>query len=65
MARRNDALFAECASPEAIRAHLAKARAAARKAQRHVDWLEDLLERRTAERDAGTWPHSTTGEVPR
>lgn len=54
--RRNDALFAEHASPEAIQVELRKARAAALFVGQRVQWLEDLLKRRTAERDAGIWP---------
>jgi hypothetical protein len=53
---RHDALFAEHGSPEAIQARLVTARAAVRKAQRRVVWLEELLARRTAEKAAGMWP---------
>lgn len=56
MTAAEDARFAKHASPEAIQAALPKARAAARKAQRRVTWLEDLLVRRTAEKAAGEWP---------
>lgn len=56
MITRDDARFAEHASPEAIQAQLPKARAAARQAQRRVTWLEELLDRRTTELAAGTWP---------
>lgn len=53
-----EAAFAAHASPESIQKELPKARAATRKAQRRVAWLEELLARRTAERDAGTWPNT-------
>ncbi|NUH35294.1 hypothetical protein HUF15_00670 [Streptomyces samsunensis] len=56
MARRNDDLFDTHASPGAVQIELRKARAEARRAARRVAWLEELLERRTAEREAGTWP---------
>lgn len=48
--------FAACAAPEAIAVQLRRARLAQGAAQREVEWLGGLLERRTAERDAGVWP---------
>lgn len=48
--------YAAHAAPESIAAYLARARRAQRVAEREVEWLSALLERRTAERDAGTWP---------
>ncbi|MFD8866048.1 hypothetical protein ACFV1F_17015 [Streptomyces sp. NPDC059590] len=56
MARRNDDLYAEHASPESIQIQLKKTRAEGRRIQRRITWLEALLERRTAEREAGVWP---------
>ncbi|MEU5608416.1 hypothetical protein AB0H03_06610 [Streptomyces sparsogenes] len=56
MARRNDELFDAHASPESIQIQLTKTRAEGRRIQRRITWLEDLLKRRTAEREAGTWP---------
>ncbi|GAA4225975.1 hypothetical protein GCM10022254_09340 [Actinomadura meridiana] len=56
---RND-LFAESASPEAIAIHLDDERRAAKASAaafaRRIAWLEQLRERRTAEKAAGTWP---------
>lgn len=67
VADRNAKLFDANAHPDAIRLQIPKARAAARKAQRRVAWLEELLERRTAEITAGTWPPTAepAGEVSR
>lgn len=50
--------ISESASPEAIHAWLIKARRNLYAAQAEVEWLEALLERRMAERAAGTWPVS-------
>lgn len=50
--------FATNASPEAITAHLAGAEADRRGLDRYITKLETLLERRTAEQAAGTWPTS-------
>ena len=49
-------LFAAHASPEAIDVHLRTARADLRRLERHIEWMEELHARRTAERKAGTWP---------
>ena len=54
--------FAENASPEAITEYLKTARADQRRADRYTAKLEALLQRRTAEQAAGTWP--TTKEQP-
>jgi hypothetical protein len=51
--------FARHAAPEAIAHQLKLAEAASRKAERDRRWLADLLRRRTAEQDAGTWPANT------
>lgn len=48
--------YAASAAPESIAVYLRRARIAAQAAQREVKWLSDLLERRTAEKDAGEWP---------
>lgn len=50
------ALFAEHASPDSIRAEMAKARATRDRWQRHVDSLARLLDTRLAQIEAGTWP---------
>lgn len=56
IAPRHRALFAECASPDAIAPELKKAQAALRAAERTVTWLADLLAERNAQIAAGTWP---------
>lgn len=56
------ATFADHASPEAISAHLAGAIAERSSTDRYIAKLGALLERRTAEKAAGTWP--TTEEQP-
>jgi hypothetical protein len=48
--------FAENASPEAIEIHLRWAQTERRSIDRYITKLETLLERRTAEKAAGTWP---------
>lgn len=53
--RRND-VFEQTASPEAIVAMLEKERTTVARMQHRIAWLENLLERRTAEKAAGTWP---------
>ncbi len=50
------------ASPEAIAAHLAKARAALRRAEREVEWLEALQTKRAAQVEAGLWPSAAKQE---
>lgn len=52
---RND-VFERTASPEAIVAMLEKERTTVARMQRRIAWLENLLERRTAEKAAGIWP---------
>ena len=54
---RYKASFAEHASPEAIDEYLRTARADRAKLDRHIAWLEALLERRAGEKAAGEWPH--------
>lgn len=49
-------LFAECASPEAIEAHLKTARATRDRWARHVEQLGQLLATRRAQVDTGSWP---------
>lgn len=53
---RHKAQFAANASPEAIAEHIATARRDLERISRHLAWLEELHARRTAEREAGTWP---------
>jgi hypothetical protein len=48
--------FAESASPEAITVYLALTAAERDSLDRYIAKLETLLERRTAEKTAGTWP---------
>jgi hypothetical protein len=48
--------FADHASPEAITAELAAARAEKERADDRVSWLETLLDRRVREVTDGTWP---------
>lgn len=48
--------FARHAAPEAIVAHLERARAARSAAENEVDWLETLLARRQQQVREGTWP---------
>lgn len=48
--------FAENAAPEAIAVYLASAHAERRTLDRYIGKLENLLELRTAEKAAGTWP---------
>jgi len=55
IAPRDRARFAEHAAPENVAVHLVKARAELRAQERYVQWLEELLARRTAEKAAGTW----------
>lgn len=50
------ASFAENAAPEAITAYLAAANTERRSLDRYIAKLEALLERRTDEKAAGTWP---------
>jgi hypothetical protein len=56
VAAKDRARVEEHASPEALAAMLAEARAEQRALGRYVEWVEALLERRTAEKAAGTWP---------
>lgn len=58
---RYKANFAEHASPEAVEVYLSTARADRAKLDRHIAWLEALLERRTAEKAAGEWPAQAEG----
>lgn len=53
---RRKALFAASASPEAIAEHITTAEADLRRLTRHLEWLQELHARRTAEQAAGTWP---------
>ncbi|MGI5162737.1 hypothetical protein ACQEU3_47025 [Spirillospora sp. CA-253888] len=52
--------FEQHASPDAITAHLTRERAARDRINRRITWLEQLLDRRTHERNDGHWP--ATGE---
>jgi hypothetical protein len=54
-----DELFEANASPEAIAAKLHGEQQAAMRVARRIEWLEHLLTRRTAEKDAGQWPPAT------
>ncbi|MFJ9771191.1 hypothetical protein ACIRVF_08100 [Kitasatospora sp. NPDC101157] len=49
-------LYEASAAPESISESLGKARAQRRRLDRDIARLEELLDRRTRERDAGTWP---------
>jgi hypothetical protein len=63
MTRRDfykDPTFEASAAPEAIEYRLKAERRYLAEQQRRVAWLEELLERRTAERDAGVWPGTPT-----
>mgnify|MGYP001592822439 CR=1 FL=1 len=51
-----DDRYAKSASPQSIRAYLAKAQARQRAANCGVAWLTELLDQREAEVAAGTWP---------
>ncbi len=51
------------ASPEAIAAHLRKANAELRRAEREVAWLTALQDERRAQVEAGTWPAIARQEV--
>lgn len=57
------ALFRDNAAPEAINARLEKARGRLKQWERHVRALESLLETRTVEKAAGTWPTKEAGGV--
>lgn len=50
------ACFADNAAPEAIAVYLAAANTERRSLDRYIAKLETLLETRTAELAAGTWP---------
>jgi hypothetical protein len=54
---------ARSAAPEAIVAHLERARAARSAAENEVDWLETLLARRLRQVSEGTWPPSRSEEA--
>lgn len=54
--------FAEHASPEAIESRLMKTQGQRRRLDSQISWLEELLVRRTAERNAGTWPAQASEE---
>lgn len=56
VAAKDRARVEEHASPEALAAYLSDARTEQRALGRYIEWLEALLERRTAEKAAGTWP---------
>lgn len=60
-----DVQFEASASPEVVAVHLdAERRAAAASAAafaRRIAWLAELLDRRTAEKTAGTWPATPAG----
>lgn len=56
MTSRKDAVFAEHASPEAIRYQLGQAQAARARWDRRITWLTGLLDERNAQIQAGTWP---------
>lgn len=55
--------FAENAAPEAISVYLAAAQKERSSLDRYIAKLETLLDRRTAEKAAGTWP-ATAEESP-
>lgn len=59
------ASFAENAAPEAIAVYLTAANTERRSLDRYIAKLEVLLERRTAEKAAGTWPTVTKAEEQR
>lgn len=48
------------ASPESIAVYLHREQEAAKRIARRIAWLEQLLERRLAEKAAGTWPATPT-----
>lgn len=49
-------LFEQHAAPEAIKAHMEKARKRQQEISNELGWLEGLYLRRVAEREAGLWP---------
>ncbi|MFC6081019.1 hypothetical protein [Sphaerisporangium aureirubrum] len=55
-------LVTEHASPEGIRADLAKARSERASWDRRITRLTALLEQRLAQIEAGTWPPTPTAE---
>lgn len=58
-------LFQDCAGLPAIEYQLKLERRYLADRQRRVAWLEELLERRTAQIAAGTWPGTPAGtETP-
>lgn len=62
---RNRAAFAANASPEAIAALLKDAQAEHRRVGRVALWLEELHERRAAEKESGAWPYPADPDAVR
>lgn len=55
IAPKDRARYEQHAAPENIAARLTQAQTDLRAQERYVQWLEELLARRTAEKAAGTW----------
>jgi len=56
MRRKDWGSFEKDASPEAIEAHLKKARKRVYDTEREASWLQTLLFKRIAEKARGEWP---------
>lgn len=48
--------YAVCAAPESIETYLVAARKKVARAQREVDWLQELSELRMSQKERGLWP---------
>lgn len=57
--------FPCCAAIESIQACMDRAYAKEREAQRELQWLSDLLVRRSRELQAGTWPEQRHADLLR